>query len=180
MSTLSIDNACLLVVDAQGKLARVVRDSDDVIAAAGRLVRGAAALSLPVVWSEQTPDKLGPTVPELAELLDGEPVAKATFSCWGEPALRRAIEATGRNQAILAGIEAHICVCQTARDMLSAGYEVHVAVDAVSSRTDANRRLGLERIAASGGTSTSVETALFEMMGTAEHPAFRDVLKIIR
>ena len=124
---LDSDNTVAVIVDIQGKLARVMHDSEAMIGAACRLVRGAAALKLPIVWTEQNPDGLGPTVPELAELLPGEPIPKISFSCCGEPAFVSRLAAIGRSQVLLAGIESHICVYQTAVGLRAMGYEVHLS-----------------------------------------------------
>jgi nicotinamidase-related amidase len=92
----------------------------------------------------------------------------------------QALEGTARQQVLLAGIETHVCVYQTAAQLVQAGYAVEVAADAVSSRTALNREIGFEKIRAAGAALTCVETALFELLGTAEHPAFRDILKIVK
>jgi len=173
-------SAVLVVVDVQGRLARLVEGSEVVIDAVGRLVRGAGVLGVPVLATEQNPEGLGPTVEEVAPLLPSPPIPKRAFSCWGEPAFREALEATGRRDVLLAGIEAHVCVYQTAVDLREAGWRVHVAADAVSSRTAANRQVGLEKMCSAGAEVTSVETALFEMLRVAEGPAFKEVLRIVK
>ena len=177
---LTVDNTLLLIVDIQGKLARLMHESDATIAAAGKVIRGAAVLEVPIVWTEQNPEGLGRTVEELIDLLPGEPIPKFAFSCWGEPAFQDAIAAAGRSQILLAGIETHICVCQTALNLIAAGHEVHVVADAVSSRTPENRQIGLDRMARAGAVVTSVEAALFELMAVAEGPKFKQLLKIVK
>jgi len=176
------DNTVLVVVDIQEKLARVIHERDALVSAADKLIRGAAALGLPVVHTEQNPDGLGPTVPELAQHLDGEPITKLAFSCCGEPAFTEALAATaaGRQKVLLAGIETHVCVYQTAADLLAADYEVHVVADAVGSRTPENRAIGLARMKDAGAQVTSVEMALFELLQVAEGPAFKAILKIVK
>lgn len=174
------EDAVLVVVDIQGKLASLMHERERLYDNVRRLARGCAALELPVLWTEQVPDKLGPTVPEVAELLPGEPIAKASFSGWGEGRFRDALVRTGRSQVLLAGIESHICVYQTARDLGLVGFETYVVADAVSSRTAENRQIGLEAGRAAGARVTSVEAALFEMLGSAEHPAFRQIAGIVK
>jgi len=174
------DETVLVVVDVQGKLARIVHEGDGMIAAAGRLVRGARVLGLPIVWTEQYPEGLGPTVPELAKLLDGEPIAKRTFSCCGEPRFVHAMEQIGRERVLLCGIETHICVYQTARDLRDAGCDVHVVADAVSSRTAGDRQIGLRKMERAGAHVTSVETVLFELQRIGEGPAFKALQKIVK
>jgi nicotinamidase-related amidase len=102
------------------------------------------------------------------------------FGCGGEPAFMRALEATNRRQVLLAGIECHVCVLQTALQLVERKYAVQVLADAVSSRSEVNYNLGLERIRRSGADVTCVESALFELMQTAEHPAFREVLQAVK
>ena len=177
---LTRENAVLLVVDVQGKLARLMHEADALFDALSRLIRGARVLEVPVVATEQNPPGLGPTVEELAPLLPGPAIPKMAFSCCGEPAFEEALAATGRRQVLLAGIETHICVYQTARDLFARGFEVHVVADGVSSRTAANRAVGLEKMRAAGAEVTSVETALFEMLAVAEGPAFKEILAIVK
>jgi nicotinamidase-related amidase len=181
LDRLKIDNALLLVVDVQGKLARLVHESDSLIRQAGSLIVGCRALDVPVIWAEQVPDKLGVTVPELAEKLAGlRPMVKYSFGCCEDDQIDRAIRENRRSQVILCGIEAHVCVWQTAVSLLIQGYRVHLICDAVSSRTALNRDLGIQRIAGAGGLLSSVEMALFELMGSARHPKFREVAKLFR
>jgi nicotinamidase-related amidase len=103
-----------------------------------------------------------------------------SFSCCGEPAFLARLEALGRGQALLAGIETHVCVYQTAADLVARGCAVEVVADGVSSRTLDNKLIGLERIRGCGARLTSVETCLFELLRTAEHAAFREILKIVK
>jgi nicotinamidase-related amidase len=164
------------VVDVQEGFRAAVLDFDDVAANVARLVRGANVLDVPVYASEQYPQGLGPTVPEVAQHLNGvEPVPKVVFSAAEELPL-----AAQHRQAIVCGIESHICVWQTARDLLDQGVEVHVARDAVTSRTASNRDLGVELIERHGGAPTSVETALFELLGAAGSDEFKQVQRIIK
>lgn len=175
------EDTTLLLIDIQGKLAELMHEKESLYQNLRRLTLGAKALAIPILWMEQIPDKMGPTITELRELLTAEqPIAKKSFSCCGEPAFMTRLQATGRKQVLVAGIEAHVCVFQTVADLVNLGYEPHVATDAVSSRTPANRQTGLDRTRYAGGQLTSVESALFEMMRSADHPAFRDILKIVR
>jgi nicotinamidase-related amidase len=169
------DNAVVVVVDVQEGFRPVVRGFDDVAANVAKLVQGANALGVPVFASEQYPRGLGHTVPEVARHLNGvEPVEKVAFSAADE------IELGIHDQAIICGIEAHICVWQTARGLIDQGIEVHVARDAVGSRTLDNRDLGVQLIERAGGAPTSVETALFELLGGAGTDEFKIVQKIIK
>jgi nicotinamidase-related amidase len=179
---LAADESVLVVVDVQGKLAQLMHEKEALFDALGRLVRGSLALELPVLWMEQNPEGLGATVPEVASVMPGDltPIPKLSFSCWGEPRFIEALEATARRQVLLCGIEAHVCVYQTARDLLEEGYEVHVVADAVSSRKALNRDVALGRMSQLGAALTTVEGALFEMLGAADGPAFKEILDIVK
>ncbi|AKS42948.1 hydrolase [Wenzhouxiangella marina] len=175
------DNALLLLVDVQGRLARLMHESEAIIGQCRRLIQACRLLELPVVWAEQLPDKLGPTVPELTEVLDGlAPQSKSSFGCCGDTGLMQAIEASGRSRILLCGIETHVCVWQTAAALRQRDYEVHLIADAVSSRSAFNRDIGLRRMAAAGVHLSNVEMVLFELMGDAGHPKFRDVSKLLK
>ena len=175
------DTAALIVVDVQGKLALQMHAKDHLFDQLGRLIRGCRVLDLPIVWAEQYPKGLGPTVPEVARHLEGlRPIAKNAFSCWGDAGFRAALEATGRRQVVVSGIETHICVHQTVHDLLAAGYEVEVAVDCVSSRTIESKAIGLERVRSAGARSTTVEMALYEMLGVAGGERFKSILEIVK
>ncbi len=177
----STDNALLLVVDVQGKLARLMHESDDMIRQQQILIEGCRLLDVPVVWAEQLPDKLGATVPELADKLDGlQPAAKSSFSCWGDADLREAIRTSGRDRILLAGIETHVCVWQTAAALRREDYQVHLVADAVSSRSVRNRDIGIQRMTAAGVHISCVEMVLFELMADATHPRFREVTGLLK
>jgi nicotinamidase-related amidase len=169
--------AALVVVDVQEGFRPAVRDFESVTTAVAALVRGAHILGLPVVVTEQYPKGLGATVPEVAEHLDGvEPIAKVSFSA----AAADGFDLDGRDQALVCGIESHVCVSQTAHDLLDRGVEVHVARDAVGSRTEENRELGLHKMEGAGAVVTSVETALFELLGAAGTDEFKQVQALVK
>ncbi len=174
--------AAILIVDVQDRLtpamppealARVVKY--------GRALIGAGKeLGLPVLATEQYPKGLGRTVPELREALPAAPLEKVHFSCGADPAFAAALEATGRRQVVIAGMETHVCVFQTARDLAAMGYEVHVCADAVSSRTEEHRRTGLELCREAGAVITTAETAIFDLLHRAATDEFRKVAPLVR
>ena len=169
--------AALVVVDVQEAFRPAVLDFDRVAAGAATLVRGARILDLPVIVTQQYPKGLGATVPELAEHLDGiEPLDKVCFSA----AAADGFDLQGRDQALICGIESHVCVSQTAHDLLDRGVQVHVARDAVTSRSEENRELGLHKMEGSGAIVTSVETALFELLGVAGTDEFKQVQALVK
>lgn len=173
--------AILVIVDVQGKLAQLMFDKESLFANQQRMARGAKTLGIPILWNEQNPLGLGATIPELAEILTGQqPLVKNTFSCCGNPAFGERIKASGRRQVLLVGIETHVCVYQTAQDLLQQGFQVEVVADAVSSRTESNKRLGLERMKALGAGITSTEMALFELLRVAEGDKFKAILKSVK
>ena len=178
---LNPDQAILAVIDIQGKLASIMHERDLLYDNTRRMIEGARLFGMPILLSEQLPDKLGPTVDELQPALtDVTPIVKSAFSCCGADAFRAALESSARKQVLLTGIETHICVFQTAADLLADGYEVHVVSDAVSSRVPSNRQVALDRMAALGATITSAEMALFELQRQAEGERFRALLRIVR
>ena len=174
------DRCALIVIDVQEKLFQVMHEKEALLDSMQRLIKGVKTLGLPIVWAEQYPKGMGTTLPELRLLLKGEALAKLSFSCCGDPGLAAAIARTGCTQFLLMGIETHVCVYQTARDLLSAGHELEVVADCVSSRTADNRDLGLERIVQEGGRVTSVEMCLFELLGAARGGAFKAILPIVK
>ena len=171
------DRAALVVVDVQEAFRPAVGDFDRVARNVGVLIEGAKALGIPVVVTEQYPNGLGHTVPEVAEHLEGvDPIEKLCFSAAGA----EGFDLDARDQALVCGIESHVCVSQTAHDLLDRGVEVHVAQDAVSSRTEENKELGLHKMEGSGAVLTSVETALFELLGAAGTDEFKRVQELVK
>jgi nicotinamidase-related amidase len=145
------------------------------------LIQAAKILDMPILWCQQVPDALGPTIPEVARLLsDIEPMDKCVFSCCCADHFIGKLNESARNQVLLCGIEAHVCIYQTAVDLLGKGFKVDVVVDAVSSRTPENKQIALNRLAAEGANITSVEMSLFELLQTAEHHKFRQIAKLIK
>lgn len=179
---LTLNNTALVVIDVQGKLAQLMAQKEILFENLQKLIKGVQVLELPIIWNEQLPEKLGPTTPEIAHLLaqTTQPIAKSSFSCCGNPPFMGALKATGRKQVLLAGIESHVCVYQTCRDLLDLGYEVQVVADAVSSRAPENRQIGLERMKEAGATVTSTEMALFELLRVAEGPKFKEITRIVK
>lgn len=178
---LSPDNAVMVLIDVQGKLAQLMSGKEELFANIQRFVSGAKVLGLPIIWLEQNPEGLGPTVPEVAGLLDGvRPISKFCFSCCGSDGFMQALRESKRKQVLVTGIETHVCVYQTSVDLLGMGYEVQAVADAVSSRTQENRRIGLDRIQQAGGSVTSTEMALFEMLKEAKGDKFKGILRAVK
>jgi len=170
------ERAALVVVDVQDAFRKAVPDFERIALAASTLVQGAQELELPIVVTEQYPQGLGDTVPEVREILpeDLAPLSKTVFSA----AAADGFDLGGRDQALVCGIEAHVCVNQTVLDLLDRGVEVHVAENAVGSRFESDRDVGLRKMERAGAVLTSVETALFELIGRAGSDEFKSVQKL--
>ena len=176
----TVEEACLVVIDIQGKLATIVDESETVIQHVAKLVQAMQALEVPVLWLEQNPNRLGGTCPEIAQHMQGQPIPKMAFSACREEAFIEAVKASGRTQFIVTGIETHICVYQTARHLKEQGFEVEVVVDAVSSRTKANKEVGLAKMQAFGILPTSTEMILYELLQRGDHEQFKTVLQLVK
>ncbi len=175
------DRSCLLVVDVQAKLAPAVAMSSRVIANTATLMKAAARLAVPVLVSEQYPKGLGSTVPELAELAPAEAIiTKVDFSCMGEAAYARRFAELERDQAVIAGMEAHVCVLQTAMSLLGDGHQVYVVADAVSSRATGNAQAAIDRLDAAGAGIVTTEMVVFEWLGRAGTPEFKELSALIK
>jgi nicotinamidase-related amidase len=171
----------LVVVDVQEAFRGAVVEFDRIAQNVAVLVQGARTLAVPVIATEQYPKGLGRTVPEVARHLDGiDPIEKLCFSAAGAEEFSKRLRDSGRDQILLCGIESHVCVNQTADDLLAGGHEVHVAQDAVGSRTDENRALGVHKMEHAGAVITSVETALFELLGAAGTADFKEIQKLVK
>jgi len=178
---LSRTAAVLIMIDFQGNLARAMVDQENLFANNVKLIRGFRVLNLPIIVTEQVPAKLGPTIPQLAQELGSvKPIAKETFSCWADASFHDHLEALTRRHVVLTGIESHVCVYQTALDLLANGYSVHLVKDAVSSRTPENRDVGIQAIKSAGAQITSTEMVLFELLRTAADPKAKEIFTIVK
>ncbi|MHC4550159.1 MAG: hydrolase [Planctomycetota bacterium] len=176
------DHAGLVVIDLQERFRDLVDGLPAVVAACSRLVRFCARLDVPMVVTEHYPAGLGRTLPELAETLPASAtrLEKITFSCCGDDGFMQAVRDLGRAQWILCGIEAHVCVYQTAIGLLREGRQVAVAADAVSSRRGADREVGIERMRDLGVQVMSVEMILFEILKQAKTDDFQAVADLLK
>jgi nicotinamidase-related amidase len=169
--------AALVVIDVQEAFRKAIPEFGDVAKATGVLIEGAKVVGIPIVITEQYPKGLGDTVPEVAEHLPEtvEPIEKLCFSAPEADGF----DLSGRDQALVCGVETHVCVNQSVLDLLDDGVEVHVAADAVGSRSDENKELGLHKVEHAGAVLTSVETALFELLRQSGTDEFKQVQKLI-
>ncbi len=175
------DRSLLLIVDAQERLLPAIADGEAVIAACATLIDGAMLFDVPIVACEQNPRGLGPTAEVLRTRLTGAAMfEKLTFSAYADPAIRARIEAAPDQAVVLCGLEAHVCVLQTALDLRAAGREVFVCADAIGSRKAESRDLALPRLRQAGVQVVSVEMLLFEWAGAAGTDAFRAMSRLVR
>ncbi len=171
----------LLIIDVQGKLAQIVHESEAVEQNIAKLIRAAKVLDIPVLYTEQYPKGLGHTVEPLEKLLTDEvPYEKIAFSCCADENFMGALRKLNRNEVLVAGMETHVCVYQTANELIEYGYNVHLITDAVSSRTKENRDLGIHCIEKAGALLKSTEMLIFELLRIAKGEEFKAISKIIK
>ena len=176
---LEADQCALIVIDIQQKLLPPIFQKEQLVRNAQLLIRAAGILEIPTLVSTQYSKGLGDTVPEIASLLgDAEPVDKTLFSCFGSDVFRTLLNRlpTQRKTLLLCGMESHICVMQTALAALREAYRVHVASDAVSSRTEWNWKIGLDRMRAAGAIISSTEMMVYELVRSSSSAAFKELL----
>jgi len=176
---LEADQCVLIVIDIQEKLLPPIFQKEQLVRNSQLLIRAAGILKIPALVSTQYAKGLGPTVPEVASLLaDTAPIDKTLFSCFGSDAFCSVLKRLPgqRTTLLLCGMESHICVTQTALAALREGYLVHVASDAVSSRTEWNWKIGLGRMRAAGAIISSTEMMIYELMRSSSSAAFKELL----
>lgn len=180
-------SAVLVIVDVQARLAAVMDRADDVASSIVRLIRAAALIGAPIVVTRQNPDGLGDTVPGIAAALEAASesvsvsiVDKDSFCACDEPAFLEALYETGRSQAVLAGMETHICITQTALTLAKKTYPVHVVADACCSRRETDHQVALDRLRAAGVVVTTSESVMYEAVSRAGTDEFRRLLAIVK
>jgi len=178
---LTTDNTVLVVIDFQERLFPVMHEKEKLLRNVLKLIKGAKVLEIPILLTEQYPKGLGPTIPEIKELLpDIKPIEKVCFNCCDEEAFCRSLESLKRQQVLIAGIEAHICVYQTAMALSRSGYEVQVVGDCISSREPENKLVSLFKMGAAGISPTTTEMALFELLKVARGDKFKQISSIVK
>lgn len=187
----------LIVVDIQGKLARLVHDSSALVSNCEKLIKGVQALDLPILWLEQNPDKIGSTVEELSSILatranrlsrdhshdaahESSPIVKFTFDACADAQFLETVKAAEIDTWLVCGIEAHICVYQTASSLKEMGFNVQLVSDCVSSRTLANKELGINKLVNQGVELTGLEMCLFELVQDCRNKEFKEILNLIK
>jgi len=172
------NKSCLLVIDIQEKLVPAIHNKEELIQNTLWLTQIANKISIPVLASEQYPQGIGPTLPEIAELIPKENfMEKVHFSCMSEPTCNEKINALRPNQVVIVGMEAHVCVLQTALQLKQQAREVYVVADCVSSRSEKDKELALERMRQAGIYVVTREMVAFEWMQKSGTDSFRDISK---
>ncbi len=182
LNILEIGKVALVVVDIQEAFRNVIPDFALVISRVVVAVKGVQEIGIPVIVTEQYPKGLGRTADEIQLVLtgDSDPIEKSSFSSFGGVGFHEKLKELGVSQVVLCGLETHICVSQTAHDLLDRGYQVHVLSDCVASRFDYNRLAGLSKMQRSGAIESSTEMALFELMRDAKHEKFKEIQALIK
>lgn len=170
----------LVVVDIQDKLLHAIHDWPSVLENALKMITFARSLQVPVIHTEQYPKGLGPTNDSIRELLPGSPVVKTTFSSFGAEGFAAELEKAGADTLVMVGMEAHICVLQTALEALARGYKVHIIAEGVGSRSPANKEFGLAKLRQAGAIISTVEIALYEWLERSDTAEFKAILPLIK
>jgi isochorismate hydrolase len=171
----------LIIIDIQGKLARIVQNSEKLAENVEKLIKGCQILSIPIIWAEQNPKGLGPTIPELQKiLLHQKPIEKYSFNALDNEVFLQKLTDSGRKQWLICGIEAHICVYQTAMGLLSNNFEVEIVTDCVSSRTAINIETALLKLQNKGASLTNIEMCLYELVKDSRREVFKEILTLIK
>ena len=175
------DDTLLVIVDIQTKLLNVMFEKERLVSSCRKLIQARKLLEVPMLVTEQYPQGMGPTDPQILDILDDkETIEKLSFSCCGAEDFNRKVSDSGKKQIVVIGIEAHICVLQTVHDLLHQGYLVYVPYDAVSSRKEQDYNNALYRMRHAGAIVGSVESAVFELLENAGTPVFRQVSRLIK
>ena len=178
---LNRDSSALLVVDVQTRLAPAMHDAAPVILASTTLIQSARLLGIPIIVSEHCAERIGPTVPDLRALIDAEEVIdKRHFSCADELKILDKLKQLGKQQILVTGMEAHVCVLQTTLGLVEHGFEPFFVADATASRYADNKALAIQRLRQQSVPIISTEMALFEWLRHADHPSFKKILNLIK
>lgn len=183
MSTLKINkkDAVLVLIDFQERLMPAIKNYEELEKAAVKLAKGCKILGVPVIVTQQYTKGLGPTIPGIHEAVgEYEPIEKTSFSALGEPAFSEKLKSLGRKTVILAGVEAHVCVQQTALDLLEKDYSVFLAADCVGSRANNDKKFAQRRMSESGAVVTTYEAILFELCIGSKEPGFKEISALVK
>lgn len=171
----------MLVIDIQGQLAHLMHEKDKLFHSVKRLIKAFQILEIPIIITEQAPAKIGKTIPEITDAFNGEIVIeKLSFSCLGEEQFLKEMKKVARKEVVVCGIETHVCIMQTVLDLLKENYRVQVVTDAISSRSIHHTQVALGRMKSFGADLTTGEMVICELLKTATHKNFKDVMRLIK
>ncbi|WJS93257.1 hydrolase [Flavobacterium johnsoniae] len=175
------ENTGLILIDVQGKLARTVNESEKLALNLEKLIRGCQLLSIPIIWAEQNPKGLGATIPQLEKLLAlQKPIEKYSFNALDNETFQKTVLDSGKTQWLICGIEAHICVYQTAIGFLEHNFEVEIVTDCVSSRAKESIQIALQKLQNKGAGLTTIEMCLYELVRDSRREIFKEILTLIK
>jgi len=178
---IKIENAIALAIDFQERMMPAISDNEELIRKSVLFLKGCRILNVPILVTQQYTKGLGGTIPAIRDAIgEYEHIEKITFSCYRDEGFREALEKSGKKDVIVTGVEAHICVQQTVLDLLDDGYSVYVLVDCVSSRFPEDRKFSTKRMSQAGAIFTTTESALFEMMISADHPGRKEISNLVK
>ena len=178
---LTLENTLLLAIDFQERLMPVISNHEELTNKSKTLISGCRILDVPILTTQQYTKGLGETIAPLREALgEFEPIEKISFSCCGCLDFVAKLKETGKKDILISGIEAHVCVQQTVLDLLDSGYYVYVAADCISSRCDINRQYAEMRMRDAGAIITTMESALFELLKSADHPKRKEITNLVK
>ena len=179
--TLNTNMTALILIDFQERLFPAMHDKEKLLRNVTKLIQGAKVLEIPILLTEQYPKGLGTTIPEIKDLIpDVKPIEKVCFSCCDDKGFTKALVSLKRNQVLIAGIEAHICVYQTAMALARAGFQVEAVGDCVASRDPENKKAALNKMRLAGIGTTTAEMALFELLKVAQGDKFKQISNIVK
>lgn len=174
-------NTGLILIDVQGKLARIVNESEKLVLNLEKLIKGCQLLSIPIIWAEQNPKGLGATISELEKLLPHQkPIEKYSFNAFDNETFKQAVLDSSRKQWLICGIEAHICVYQTVMGLLLNDFEVEIVADCVSSRSKESIAIALQKLQNKGAQITNIEMCLYELVKDSRREIFKEILTLIK
>ncbi len=175
------EDAVLVLIDFQERLMPAMHNKEELEKTVEKLIKGCKILGVPAIVTQQYTKGLGPTIPSLHEALgDYNPIEKTSFSAMGEPEFEKELKELGRKSVILTGIESHVCVQQTALDLIDKGYDVFLVVDCVSSRSSNDMKYALKRMAGLGAIVTTYEAVLFELLKGAREEGFKQISALVK
>ena len=178
---LSIENTLLLVIDFQVRLMPSIHGHEELAKRAETLIKGCRILDIPILTTQQYTKGLGETLPSLVDALgEFEQIEKITFSCYDNPEFVKRLEASGKKNIIVSGVEAHICVQQTVLHLIGNGYNVYVIADCIGSRGETDRFYAEQRMKQAGAVLTTFESVLFELLKSADHPKRKDISNLVK